>query len=197
MYDQLRNLLRAIAIIFSIANTASYATVPDSTQVPLSSGTPQERVVESLTWQYGSQAFSTGQTVYSPTALIPATCPSGTVSSSTSPPMRYTLTTHWYATHFHYECGTVAGPASCVTTNGHDPTATQLSGPSTIQPSTVCVIDEVYTGCSNSDFSCDHTQCSHTSGTWYQVYTYTPDPNGTFTAGLICIQHGWAAPPID
>jgi hypothetical protein len=192
---QLRTLL---SIIIYCSSGFAYAD-DDSTNITPPNTTPYHQVIKSITTLNGSAVFtSSNQTIYSSSNLDAQSCPSNATLAYTGPITTYTVSVVYYATHFHYECATTAFGCGAGT-EGSDPSASQLSGQSTTQPSTVCASSNYNSGCQHSEsYSCHYNFCSNTSGTWYPVYTYTPDSNGTYTGGpAVCIAQGWAGGPVD
>lgn len=191
-----------LVLIWVSMPLAVFAAAADSSQVPTLTLTPMQRVVSTITTTYAAPLFATNpfQTIYSSTNLSgAAACPTTAIQTSTIiPSTQYTVTTKYYATHVHYECGTVAGPASCTSTNGHDSNVSTFSGQSLSQPSSTCAITTSSSpSCSDSDVSCDHKTCSVSTGTWHAFYQYVPDSSGSFTGAYMCIQHGWDKTPIN
>lgn len=187
------------AVLLLAASTVNYA---DSTNVlPRTTTDPQQRVVQTITTTYAAPLFATNpnQTIYSSTNLDSAgACPSTSVQAPALIPSNYFVSVKYYASHFHYECGNVAGPASCTSTTGHDPTVSIFSGQSLSQPASTCGIQTISSAsCSKSDASCTYKVCSVSSGTWHAFYEYQPDASGSFNGAHLCIQHGWVKAPIN
>lgn len=166
----------------------------DSTDISLPASTPQLRIVEKISTEYVSPLFIKypNQPIYSSTQLQQGSCPKGTVMVASNPPRKYTETVQYYASMVYFTCADLICWIHTVTANKGANFV--LNGQSVTRPDSVC--DLSHAGrCTESDAKatgiCGLDVCQTYAGTWYPVWTYTPDPNGTFLGAYTCVTHGW------